>query len=140
MAKVTFLMFKTTLHSAAMYYSKYWLDAYLIISIFPVLTSMDVSTGLLRIRSLKLKIQTQKLFPFKAGLLKKFSILIEAKNITCLLPKLLQHENRCAIFHEKGARAGNRLKKCWELIQILVWLNLNDYGSEKVCMVTTLML
>lgn len=87
MAKVTFLMFRTTLHSAAIYYSKYWLDAYLIISIFPVLTSMDVSTGLLRIRSLKLKIQTQKLFPFKAGLLKKFSILIEAENITCLLPK-----------------------------------------------------
>lgn len=72
MAKVNFLMFKTIPHSAAIYYSKYWLHAYLIISIFPVLTSVDVSTCLLRIRSHKLKIQTQKL-PFKAGLLKKFS-------------------------------------------------------------------
>ena len=61
------------LHSAVVYYSKYYA--------FPVLTSVDVSTGLLGIRSHKLKILSQKLFPLKAGLLKKFS-LIEAEMIT----------------------------------------------------------
>lgn len=44
-----------------------------------------------------------------AGLQEKVSFLIEAENITCLLPKkMLQHEKGCAIFHEKGARGRNR--------------------------------